>query len=933
VSAVRDSLLTWGPSLDRASLATAGYEVVEFSALRREIAASVRRADGRRDSLANPAAGWLSRLARAGKLALVGVRLTGVDDLKALHGYVLEPALRSGTRVAIESEQRLTRLARERFVDPEFQYPYTLDRALDAAMRLYRGSGEPRAEHRDGFALEPEDAVTRVAPPLGLELDAEQHAAAAAHDGVVQVIAPAGSGKTAVLIERVRELLRRGVPAERILCTTFNRDARVELQERLSAAGVRSVAARTFHSIGWWLMREEGLARHGGPRELSFNQWKRLCAVALREEGTWIDPSDARAAIGGIKLGLLASPPEFRRHADQLTDGPVLARIYELYELHLAEQRVHDFDDLVLVAVRALRADGDLRERWQSSFWHVLVDEYQDIEPAQELLVRILAAPQDGLFCVGDEDQTLYGWRRASVRRIVDLDLAYPGLQRVSLAHNYRCPPEIVDASRRLIETNSVRFPKQIHADPGRSPGGAQALRLHEHASQQHGADEIAAELPGRRRNEIVVLARTTNLLRTVALSCASLGVKITAPEPVFEPHGARGALEAYLRLCASPAAAESDDVALVCRAPGRGLPFGAEERVASMLRGGLTFTASLAGVPAENRQRARLEAAGRILDTLAAFKDARDFIAYLRSPGGLDEYFTDYEQAFGGTEKIELEVLDQAQREASGKTVTEYAELLQARSDALRAVRDDVHGIELTTIHRAKGRQWPNVHLFGCEDNQLPHRRALDVSKEERAAGEGVEAERRLAYVAFTRAQQTLVVHTTTTAASRFLTEAGLEPARPYGAAATPEVRIPATLPKARTGADRRRIPKGLGNGPVAGVLDEALRVGLGYALRTAPRRTTALEAAASAVEHRLIGRDTASGRMTLAELLAAIETLSDAERTTILDAAGVANDSTPVDRLSTQSRTRVVRALRRLASAEPTSPDPSSDRLRPNS
>ncbi|MDQ6775635.1 MAG: ATP-dependent helicase, partial [Actinomycetota bacterium] len=751
-----------------------------------------------------------------------------------------------------------------------------------------------------------------------LALDAEQRLAAEAPDGVVQVIAPAGSGKTAVLIERVRELLRRGVPPERILCTTFNRDARLELQRRLRAAGLVSIAARTFHSLGWWLMREERLARRGGPRELSFNQWRRLCAVALREEGTWIDPADARAAIGQIKLGLLASPREFGRHAGERADGPALARIYELYERQLAEQEVHDFDDLVLVAVRALREDAELRRRWQSRFCQVLVDEYQDIEPAQELLVRTLAAPQDGFFCVGDEDQTLYGWRRASVRRIIDLDLAYPGLQRVSLAHNYRCPEEIVDASRRLIEHNDVRFPKPIHAAPDRAPAGEQALQLHEHAGQPQAADEIAGVLASRRRGEVVVLARTTNLLRTVALACAGLDVKISAPEPVFEPHGARGALEAYLRLCAAPAGALPDDIARVFRAPSRGLPFGAEERVAMSLRAGLTFTASLAGVPADGRQRARLEDAGQILDGLTTIDDARLFITYLRGPGGLDQYFRDYEQAFGEIEKIDLEVLEQAQREAAGKTVAEYADLVQARSDALRAIRDDVNGIELTTIHRAKGREWPEVHVFGCEEHQLPHRRALDVSEQERAAGEGLEAERRLAYVAFTRARERLVLHATETAASRFLTEAGLEPTRPY---MTPGVRAHT----AQSGP--RRIPKEVGKGPVAAVLTEAFRIGLGYALRNAPKRSVAVTAAAAAIQHRMVGPDTASDRMTLAELLAAIEQLSECERAAVLDATGLGDGDGPIVALGKGARKGLARELRKLAGGAGASAQESGD------
>jgi DNA helicase-2/ATP-dependent DNA helicase PcrA len=429
---------------------------------------------------------------------------------------------------------------------------------------------------------------------------------------------------------------------------------------------------------------------------------------------------------------------------------------------------------------------------------------------------------------------------------------------------------------------------------------------LREHASQLHAADEIAAALSGHGRNEVVVLARTTNLLRTVALACAGLGVKITAPARVFEPHGARGALEAYLRLCAAPELAQPDDVALVCRAPGRGLPFGADEQVATSLRGGVTFTASLSGVAADPRQRVRLEDAGRILEALAAITDARRFIAYLRGPGGLDEYFTDYEQAFGDTEKIELEVLEQAEREASAKTVVEYAALLQARSDRLRAIRDDVHGIELTTIHRAKGRQWPEVHVFGCEENQLPHRRALDVSEQERAAGEGLEAERRLAYVACTRAQERLVIHTTETAASRFVSEAGLAPTRPYDSPASE------LLPSPR----RPRLPKRVGKGPVAGVLTEAHRVGLGYALRTAPSRTAALEAAAAAIELRLVGRDTASERMAVVELLAAIEQLSQSERAAVLDATRVDGGEKRVARLSPKSRSNLVRALRRLAS-----------------
>ena len=180
-------------------------------------------------------------------------------------------------------------------------------------------------------------------------------------------------------------------------------------------------------------------------------------------------------------------------------------------------------------------------------------------------------------------------------------------------------------------------------------------------------------------------------------------------------------------------------------------------------------FTASLAAGSADARIRFRLEDAGRILDALTAIPDALRFVSYLRSAGGLDEHFAAYQAAFGDTEKVELETLEQAQKEASDRTVLEYAQLLAGRRDALRAVRDDAGGIELTTIHRAKGRQWPEVHLFACEEQQLPHRRALEVDAEQRAAGESLEAERRLfAYFALTRARERLSLHMTDSAPSR---------------------------------------------------------------------------------------------------------------------------------------------------------------------
>ncbi|HEY1538811.1 MAG TPA: ATP-dependent helicase [Solirubrobacteraceae bacterium] len=891
--------LDWVASADRGALADAGWAVVAFDELLRGARDTGSGARAPRTSLANPAQAWLHRLVATPRMAVVGVRLTTLPELRVLHGHVLEPASTSGIRLLVQSEQRLRTLVEEDFVDPGFGYAYTLERALATAMRLFVGRGEPPAPRACGSPRE--------------DLDVEQRRAVAAHDGVVQVIAPAGSGKTTVLVERVRELHRRGVAPGQILCATFNKAAATELQQRLELAGVGGVRARTFHGLGLWLLVEEGVVDGAATRSPTLNQWKRLCALAARDEGTWIEPIQARAAVSDAKLGLLATAAEYRAHVARLENGAVLARIYELYEEMQRASGAIDFDDHVMLAVRALRDDGALRARWQARFAQVLVDEYQDVEPAQELLVRILAAPQDGYFCVGDEDQTLYGWRRASVRRMIDLDLAYPGLQRISLAHNYRCPPEVVSASRRLVERNVVRFPKPIESAPGRADGGTRALELREDVDHRAGAGRIARALAGRRRGDVVVLARTTNLLTTVALACIAPQVRISAPRAVFEPSGSRRALEAYLRLMADLGSARPEDVAIVCRAPGRGLPLDCEDEVAARLCAGRTFAAAFAGLATDARGRARLQDAGQVLDVLAGIAQADRFVSHLRAAGGLDAYFAAYERTFGDAEQVELEILDQIAAEARDRTVSQLSALLDARAHALRDIRDDERGIELSTIHGAKGREWPEVWVFGCDEGQLPHGLALQATAEQTAAGEGLEAERRLAYVAFTRARERLVVCATESAPSRFASEAGLAPKRPYAPPApvvTRDVRQRRSHRPPRTKAEPRTRQARVG--PADGRLAKAVEIGLGYAMRTAPTPAIALQTAAAALEQRLVGDPTTSAAMTAAKLVANVEGLTAADGAGILRRAGISDDGVLLTGLDDPLRVRLAETLR---------------------
>lgn len=735
---------------------------VDWNDLHARFIAPVLHTDARRQTLDPPARPLLDWISEQDRIVLTGVKVSA-DTLFQLYGYLAEPCYRQAVPLTVVADRDLHAIDDLTAADADAGFPWSLQRLQHLAARPGPPPSWPAAQ----------PTVT---------LDDSQRAAVSAHDGVVQVIAPAGSGKTTVLIARVGELLARGVPAGRILCTTFNREARVEMQARLLAASNGDVRAQTFHSVGFEILKGCGGLRRGGVRTLGLGQWRRLCAMAA-SAGTdheWVEPPLARDLVAAIKLGLLQTPDEYRPPANDAT-AQTAATIYKLYEQELAKQDVNDFDDLIFLSLRRLQSDEQLREQWQARYDHVLVDEYQDIDPAQEMIVRILAAPQDGLFCVGDDDQVLYSWRRASVERIVGLDRTYPGLQRVALDHNYRCPPEVVQRSRQVIENNRYRFPKTIlHSDQREVADDPRPVIHQAYPDPETAAGDVARKLSVSERGQIVVLARTSRLLRMCAQACVPLGVKISAPDNVFEPAGARAALEAYARLLGDPTTARPEDVVAVFRSPGRGLPFGAEDDVADSLASGRSFeqaTGRLSGV-AEHARR-RVTDGARVLDAAMRLAgDAAQCITYLRGPGGLDKHFAEYEDLTGGTEKVELEVLADAVSAAKGMTMAQYAQKLTAESDALRAIRDEQDGVELTTVHRAKGRQWPTVIVFGCDEEQLPHKAAL----EEQRAGDrdALEAERRIAYVAFTRAQQRLVILTSTGKQSRFCVEAGVVQAAP---------------------------------------------------------------------------------------------------------------------------------------------------------
>jgi DNA helicase-2/ATP-dependent DNA helicase PcrA len=782
--------VTWLTSSDGA---LEGFAEISWQELLGGWVASAKEQMGmRRNSLDSAAEGWLKWLDAVDRLAVVDVDLERPADAADLLGFVVEPATRRGIELVVIARQAFEDLEEADFEEPGFGYAYTLERLG------WRLRGAPQARQGPARLADTE-----------FEPDAAQAEAVGASEGVVQIIAPAGSGKTTVLVERVRELRRRGVPADAIACVTFNRAAKEELGARLQNDGVGTVEALTFHGLGRRILIDGGkLSQTTEIKGPTLSQWRRLASIAKGkvEDGVWLKPSEAAERLSQIKLGLLLTAAEYAASIagkeDPDPEEKTMAELYSAYEDMQREQGCVDFDDLILKAVLVLRSNEQVRGQWQAKYQHLLVDEYQDIEPAQELIVRIVAAPHDQLFCVGDEDQTLYAFRRASVERIICLDGLYPSLKRISLGTNYRCPVKVVEASRDLIDLNRVRFPKTIEPNRARTDRGEISLYPVERPAEDAAA--IAKLLASKQRGEIAVLARTTNTLRPVALACADLGVAIDGNEKLFTPLGAQAALQQHLRLALLPEEATAKLVYRVCQTPARSLNRGADETVARLLRDGQSFETAFDGVPRPRRERGELLAPGELFEFLAASEDAADAVSVLRTKGGLDSWFAESD-GLGGLDQFESEVLERAEQEAEDRTPLQFLEDLERQAEKLKAIRDKEIGIELLTIHGSKGRQWPHVVVVGCEEGTLPHARALKVEPSEEARGEGMEGERRLAYVAFTRASEHLHLHYDKESPSPFLEEAEVVPSKKRSP------RVPPPMPQPPGADSAKRVLGGL--------------------------------------------------------------------------------------------------------------------------
>ncbi len=541
-------------------------------------------------------------------------------------------------------------------------------------------------------------------------LDAEQRAAATAPPGPILCVAPAGSGKTSTLVARIAWLVDRGEDPATITALTFNRRAAEELSERLGAAlpgraeavgterrasgpsgpsgsSGSPVRVRTFHALGLEVLREAGqsVAPLVEREAILRRVLPAVDAAALRRLDT---------VISRFKLDLMVDAATVEADAEA---GPI-ARAFVAYEREVAASGGLDFDDLVLRAVRLLEGATTLREQWRDRCRHLLVDEAQDLDRMQLRFALLLAAPANNIFLVGDDDQSIYGWRLADVRRLLGLaETSLPGLRRADLATNYRCPAPVVERAVRLVAHNEERFVKTIRARTD-APG---SLRLA--PSRAEAVTTVATILRSWPDDASTrFLARTNRELLPAVVACLAADVPFRARD-----------LELPIESTELPGLIL--DVRDAFDGERGSTPSARHPR-----------SVPLPIVLARLRQAssgARRDVASALLHWMPPFPDAAAFVAAID---------------------------DTASRLA-------------------RLRRDDA-ALTLATVHGTKGLEFDHVAVIGLDSGRFPSARSIADAEDPRRA---LEEERRLAYVAWTRARRSLTLSYDPDAPSQFLLEA----------------------------------------------------------------------------------------------------------------------------------------------------------------
>ncbi len=605
-----------------------------------------------------------------------------------------------------------------------------------------------------------------VAP--GADLAPDQLGAVAHLAGPARVIAPAGSGKTRVLTERLHHLLGdRGWERDGVLALAYNKEAQLEMERRTSAFRPR---VRTLNALGYRILADH---RGKAPGLLDERDTRRLVESLLpgrRQHRANTDPiGPYLEALGTIRLGL-QDPADVEASRDDV-DG--LAALFGPYRTHLADRGVVDFDEQIYGAIEALLTDGAFRRSMQQQHRHLLVDEFQDLTPAHVLLIRLLALPALDVYAVGDDDQVIYGHNSADPAFLIDYSRLFAGAAAHPLTVNYRCPVEVVEGARTLLGYNHRRVQKEIVAGPNADPiqGG---LRVVEHGPDDAAQSTVAVvqgwlDEPGVEPSSVAVLARVNSLLLAPQVALAEAGVPLNSvlrPE-VLERTGMRAAL-AYLRIGVAGTGIDQRDIVEIMRRPTRGLPQWFPDRLERRTSWSVKTLKAIADQVPDKEGAKVIRLADDLAAVVAAARSGttRDVLEVVRDDIGLGTAMGMLDRTGGSQGSSHLDDLEGLLGVADLHPDPAGFETWLRRVFGREA---DPDGVTLSTIHRVKGREWDRVVVFGVADGVVPHRLSDDI-----------EEERRVLHVGITRGRHRVAVLADRSRRSPFLAElAGTAPKR----------------------------------------------------------------------------------------------------------------------------------------------------------
>jgi DNA helicase-2/ATP-dependent DNA helicase PcrA len=604
------------------------------------------------------------------------------------------------------------------------------------------------------------------------DLNPAQREAVLHVDGPLLVVAGAGSGKTRVLTHRVAHLIRaHGVKPNEILAITFTNKAATEMRERLErmlGRTARAIWILTFHAACGRMLRREAERLGYRSNFTIYDQADQVrlvkaCLEELGKDPKRFTPRGIHSQISNAKNQLI-SPDEYTARVSSFWDQTV-AEVYALYQRRLFRSNAVDFDDMLMLTVQVLERFPEARERWRNAFRHVLVDEYQDTNHAQYRFLQLLAEKHRNVFAVGDPDQSIYAFRGADIRNILDFERDFGGAGVIALEQNYRSSNRILEAANSVIDNNRDRKPKRLWSELGDGDPVEVVEVEDEHAEARFVAAEIARQVEtGTSASEVAIFYRTNAQSRVLEDVLVRQGVpyQVIGGPRFYERAEIRDAV-AYLAVLNN-----SDDAVSLMRIanrPRRGI---GDTSIRRLVAHADSLGISLWDAMADPEAAGVASASGR---AIRAFRTTMESLmasaqelavdelvqAVLERSGTLEAYEAERTiEARGRIENLE-ELVGSAQeyrRRVDEPSLSGFLEEVQLQSDQDTLVSGEPQ-VTLMTIHNAKGLEYRIVFLIGMEEGIFPHARSIEDND--------VEEERRLAYVGMTRAMERLTLtHTT---------------------------------------------------------------------------------------------------------------------------------------------------------------------------